>query len=323
VRAFIALAITRALGDGYADPEAFERRAGRGHEAFFAKANVPAHSISDALAQLRPYGDAVLAPERRMSVLGQLIEAGAVQVPPSTRAVFIDTPIVAPWGANGAPKALGKLGLSAAALEVRRVAAMTAIADFLARSLDPVAFDAIQSVLNLATSVALGLGLLDPTSGEVPGARPSSLTYGIGVTPSSGDVATDIGAVLHAISDGNALAPVLVVSFGTLLRVPSLVADLRDAGVRVIVSPAAGDFAIAIDASGVAVVDEGVLLDATTHATIEMLDNPTNNSVTPTPTNMVSLWQTNSIGLRAERFVNWVARPGAVALVDVSAGSPA
>jgi hypothetical protein len=39
-----------------------------------------------------------------------------------------------------------------------------------------------------------------------------------------------------------------------------------------------------------------------------MLDNPTNDSVTPTATTMVSMFQTHSVALRAERVVNWSKR---------------
>lgn len=39
-----------------------------------------------------------------------------------------------------------------------------------------------------------------------------------------------------------------------------------------------------------------------------MLDNPTNDSVTPTATSMVSMYQTDSVALRAHRFINWSKR---------------
>jgi hypothetical protein len=39
-----------------------------------------------------------------------------------------------------------------------------------------------------------------------------------------------------------------------------------------------------------------------------MLDNPTNDGVTPTATTMVSLYQTHCVGLRAERYINWAKR---------------
>lgn len=54
-------------------------------------------------------------------------------------------------------------------------------------------------------------------------------------------------------------------------------------------------------------------LEVSREASIQMLDNPTNNSVTPTATTMVSLWQTNSVGLLAKITVNWRAAPNSAA----------
>ncbi len=49
-------------------------------------------------------------------------------------------------------------------------------------------------------------------------------------------------------------------------------------------------------------------------ASLEMLDNPTNNSATATATSMVSMFQTDSVAIRVERYLNWaVTAPDAVA----------
>jgi hypothetical protein len=56
-----------------------------------------------------------------------------------------------------------------------------------------------------------------------------------------------------------------------------------------------------------------------------MSDTPTGDSVAPTPTQLVSMWQTNSLALKAERFINWKKlRSGAVVFmnhVDWAGGS--
>jgi hypothetical protein len=53
-----------------------------------------------------------------------------------------------------------------------------------------------------------------------------------------------------------------------------------------------------------------------------MLDNPTNATADGTATSLVSLWQTNSVGFRCERILNWARRrTTAVAyLTDVAWG---
>jgi hypothetical protein len=74
--------------------------------------------------------------------------------------------------------------------------------------------------------------------------------------------------------------------------------------------------------------DDGqVTVDASREASIQMLDNPTNDSGVPTPTTVVSMYPTDSIALRAHRFINWKKRrSAAVAYMDDvnwgSIGSP-
>jgi hypothetical protein len=74
---------------------------------------------------------------------------------------------------------------------------------------------------------------------------------------------------------------------------------------------------VAVQPSEIYYADEGgFMIDVSREASLQMLDNPTNDVVTPTPTSMVSLWQTNSVGFRCERVLNWaLRRPSAVAYI--------
>jgi hypothetical protein len=89
-----------------------------------------------------------------------------------------------------------------------------------------------------------------------------------------------------------------------------------------------GNLVIGVNTEDVGIADDGqVTVDASTEASVQMTDAPTNDASTGTGQSLVSLWQTNSIGIRAERFVNWaVLRTGAVVLMDDvnwgSVGSP-
>ena len=57
------------------------------------------------------------------------------------------------------------------------------------------------------------------------------------------------------------------------------------------------------------VADDGVAIYISQQASIELVYNP----AAPTAsTIMTSLFQTNLIGFRVERFVNWTTTPGAV-----------
>ena len=72
--------------------------------------------------------------------------------------------------------------------------------------------------------------------------------------------------------------------------------------------------------------DGGVAVDMSREASLEMESEPVGDSVTPTPTEMVSMFQTNSVAIRAERWINWKRRRAAVAVITgvnygTSAGS--
>jgi hypothetical protein len=75
---------------------------------------------------------------------------------------------------------------------------------------------------------------------------------------------------------------------------------------------------ILVNASDVFLADDGQFtIDASREASLEMSDAPTGTSVTPTGTSLVSMFQTNSIALKAERFVNWKKRrEGAAQWID-------
>ena len=64
--------------------------------------------------------------------------------------------------------------------------------------------------------------------------------------------------------------------------------------------------------------DGGVTIDASREASLEMSDDPANESGS-----VVSMFQTNQIALRAERYINWVPRrAGAVVWRDGIAYAP-
>ena len=53
----------------------------------------------------------------------------------------------------------------------------------------------------------------------------------------------------------------------------------------------------------------GIQVSVSDQASLQLDNEPTNNSIGATaPTTLVSLWQTNSVGFRVERFLNWQKR---------------
>ncbi|MND36249.1 Phage capsid family protein [compost metagenome] len=78
----------------------------------------------------------------------------------------------------------------------------------------------------------------------------------------------------------------------------------------------AGSRIILAKATEILLADDGqVLLDASREASLEMESAPTNPVTASTV--MVSLWQHNMVGIRAERFINWAKRRnGVVQFID-------
>ena len=117
-------------------------------------------------------------------------------------------------------------------------------------------------------------------------------------------------------------------SLGTAMQFPDV--SIRGGSIRgvpvIISNYVPAGLVVLVFASEIWFSDDGVVtVDASTQASIQMMDNPTNDSGVPTHTSMVSMFQTDSVALRAERFINWTKRRStAVAVLqDVSWGGAA
>jgi hypothetical protein len=75
---------------------------------------------------------------------------------------------------------------------------------------------------------------------------------------------------------------------------------------------------ILVNANDVYLADDGgITIDASREASLQMDDAPTNSTNPPTATSLVSMFQTNSVALKAERMINWKKRrPGAVQWIE-------
>lgn len=258
------------------------------------------------------------------------------------------------WVGEGSPKPVTKFDFAAITHTYHKVASITVITEELARFSNPAAERIVRDSLAKAQTARVDIDLLDPTTSAVAGVNPASLTNGLtALTPSgvTADAArADLaGIIKRYLDDNNDVASlVLVMPASLALSLSVMVNSLGQQefqgismsggtlmGIPVITSQyvanqsGAGNLVVAINAGDVLLSDDGqVTVDASREASIQMLDNPTNASSTGTATTMVSMWQTNSIALRAERFITWSkARSTAVKYMDDvnwgSIGSPA
>lgn len=254
------------------------------------------------------------------------------------------------WVGQGAPKPLTKFGFAPVTMELTKVAAIAVATEESIRYSTPDLDMLVRNALRDALVERIDRDLLDPAEAGSTNVQPASLTNGLAPLSSAGvdpeDVVTDIGKVVGAIRTAQIRGPIVIVmpdSLGTAIAFQTNAfgqpffpeaANGTIRGVRFITSQylanpsGPGNMVVGIAEQEVFLADDGqVTVDASREASLEMLDNPTNNAATGTPTTSVSMWQTNSIAFRAERHINWKKRRSeAVAYLDDvnwgSVGSP-
>lgn len=242
------------------------------------------------------------------------------------------------WVGQGQAKPLTKFDFDTVRLGFAKVANIAVITEELLRFSDPSAELIIRDQLAAALAQVLDEDFVRPDKAAVTGISPASITHGVTAIPSVGSdieairkdvqnvMATFLAAklspkkgtwimdsmtVLRLSMMTNALGqlefPDLDLDGGTFFKRPVIVSDFVPAGLVIFVS-----------AEDIFLADDGqATIDVSREASVSMEDSPAMNSSAPTPAQLVSLWQTNSVGIRAERYINWEKRrPQAVAYLS-------
>lgn len=252
------------------------------------------------------------------------------------------------WVGQGAPKPLTKADFNDVYLGYAKVANIAVLTEELLRFSNPSAEMLVRDTLAAALIERLDTDFLDPTKIEVANVSPASITNGVNQIQASGtgtadDIRADVKALMSTFIAAN-ITPasgVWAMSATTALSLSLMRNALgqkefpdismmggRFEGLPVIVSEyiaadSDGAFVYLINASDIWLADDGnVVVDASREASLQMLDSsssgegaPTNNSSTGTATTMVSMFQTNSVAIRAERWINWKKRRSAAVAV--------
>lgn len=311
------------------------------------KAPVPAGSTLDGnwAAPLYGEGTDVIADFveflRPRTILGRFGQGGV----PSLRAVPFNVPLVGQteggegyWVGEGRAKPLTRFGYERNILEIFKVANIAVVTEELLRRSSPAAEAMLRDQLAAAIAARLDIDFINPAKAAVAGVSPASITNGLTpVTSAGGDadaVRSDVRALMATFIAANnaptsgvwimgsttALALSMMVNplgqaefagismmGGTFQNMPAIVSDYIPAGTIVLAN-----------ANDIYLADEGGMqVDMSREASLEMADNPAHNSTTPTPSaSLVSMFQTNSVAFRVERFINWSRRrPSAVAIL--------
>lgn len=353
--AFARLAKVKALSrlDGESPRHIAKSLYGENSSVFRAvtKAAVPAGSTEEGNWAANLVGDETSAFAdfveflRPQTILGRFGANGI----PSLRRVPFRVPLVGQtsggsgyWVGEGQAKPLTSFGFDRKTLEPLKVANIAVCTEEVLRDSSPSAEMIVRDQLAAALRERLDIDFIDPSKAAVAGISPASITYGVTAITSSGTSADAIRDDIRRlfgefIAENNAPTsgvwimpstialslslmmnplgqnefPGINMNGGTLFGLPVIVSQY-------VPSDSSGAMVALVNASDIYLADDGgISVDMSREASLEMNSTPSHNSTTPTPAQMVSMFQTNSVAFRAERTIDWMARRGsAVAVLD-------
>ncbi len=271
---------------------------------------------------------------RPKTILGQFGTNGIPdlrRVPFRTRLIGQTSGGAGYWVGEAKPKPLTKFDFNGTSLNPLKVANIAVATMETVRDSSPAADVIIRDQLVAALKERLDIDFIDPAKVAVPNESPASITNGAVAIPSSGTdvdaINTDIRAVFGAfIAANNApTSGVWIMSSSTALALALMLNPLGTpaypgvtmnggtlAGLPVITSEyvgadTSGGLVVLVNAQDIYLGDEGGFdVSMSTEASLDMNDAPDDPVVTTTI--LVSLWQHNLVGFRAERTINWARR---------------
>jgi HK97 family phage major capsid protein/HK97 family phage prohead protease len=242
---------------------------------------------------------------------------------------------------EGAPKPLAALSFELLSLTYAKAATIIVLTEELMRFSNPSAEMLVRDDLANGIAQYLDKRFIDPVYAGVANVSPASITNGVTPIPSQGTSIANItdtcAVALDALIGGNfdprnyvwimnpSIANDLslkrttqdVFAFpginalgGTFLGYPVVTSN------NVVLSGSPTEsFVVLCDPTQIMLADDGgVTIDMSNQASVEMSDAPSGGA-----TSLVSLWQNNLVGLRAERFINWRTRhSGAVQVITMN-----
>lgn len=224
-------------------------------------------------------------------------------------------------------------------MQYLRVAAVSVISKELARTSDPAAEEAIGRDLGRAIGIAIDQAFLDPFTSGSPATRPASVTASGRIFTASAStldgIDSDLEKLITALHDngsnlesatwvlntlsatrlarmrGSSGAPAypgVTVRGGMLMGLPVLVTgNVPRSG-----SPSPGATNVhLIDPSRIWYVDSGAgSVETSDVADVHMDSAPTGDASSGTASSIINLFQTDSIGLKLTRWINWAPVAG-------------
>jgi hypothetical protein len=272
---------------------------------------------------------------RPQTIIGRFGQGGI----PSLRTVPFRTALIGQtsggdgyWVGEGQAKPLTKFDFSRTTLEPLKVANIAVATMETVRDSSPAADGIIRDQLAAALRERLDIDFIDPSKAASAGVSPASILNGVAGIAATGsgdadDVHTDLKALFSAfIAANNApTSGVFIMTATTALSLTLMQNALGQpefpgmtmmggilSGLPVIVSEyvptaSAGSVVALVNANDIYLGDMGGIdLSMSSEASLQMDSEPDNPATASTV--LVSLWQNNLVGFRAERTISWARR---------------
>lgn len=230
------------------------------------------------------------------------------------------------WVGEGDAKPLTKFDFSRTTLDPLKVANIAVLTMEAIRDSSPSAEVIVRDQLVEALRSRLDVDFIDPNNSGTPNIKPASILNGGSAIVSTGtdedSVRLDMRALFQKFIDADnpPTSGVIVMSSTNALALSLMVNALGQTafpgismtggtffGLPVIVSEHVGSVVAIVNASDIYLGDDGgFTVDMSDQASLQMDSAPDNPSTASTI--MVSLWQRNMVGFRAERTINWSRR---------------
>lgn len=243
------------------------------------------------------------------------------------------------WVGQAKPKPVSKLSLDTVTLGFAKVSGIVVISEELAALSTPSAEAVVRQDLIDTVAQFQDEQFIDPAVSLVSNVSPASVTNGVVAVPSTGGTVAQVTADVKALMSGfiaaniNLAAGAWVMHPRTALSLSLLRSTSEDTFAFPQITPQGGTFMglpvitstsvpvaattgdptiiVLANASDILLADEGgINVDVSREASLQMDDDPETGAQS-----LVSLWQNNLIGLRAERMINWHKRRAAAVQV--------
>lgn len=238
------------------------------------------------------------------------------------------------WVGEAKPKPLTKLAFASETLGMNKVAGIIVLTEELVRSSSPKAEDLVRADMIAGIAQFIDQQFLDPAVAAVAGVNPASITNGAATAAATGSPLADILGLINHFATNNisvnglaivlSAANALALSFRTHSdgspEFPGIGVDGGSyKGITFITSNTAGATVVAMQPQLILFADDGgVTIDASREASLQMDSAPM--SPADATTVYVSMFQSNTVALRAERFITW-KRVGVNAVKYLTAAS--